>query len=156
MNIFFLDTDPEYCAKAHCDKHCVKQILETAQLLSSAHWMTGGAAPYRLTHKNHPCAVWTRKSLGNYRWLVDLGFELCNEYTYRYGKTHKTSEVLLELARKEPPLPEGEFTPPPQCMPSYCKNVDTVEAYREYYRREKAEIAKWQHSDMPTWFFCRC
>ena len=73
MNIFILDLDPQSCAEAHCDKHVVKMILETAQLLSSALWITGVEAPYRLTHKNHPCAIWTRESLDNYMWLCQLG-----------------------------------------------------------------------------------
>ena len=37
MNIFYLDTRPKEAAMMHCDKHCVKMILETAQLLSTAH-----------------------------------------------------------------------------------------------------------------------
>ena len=37
MNIFFLDKDPIIAAQYHCDKHCVKMILEYAQLLSTAH-----------------------------------------------------------------------------------------------------------------------
>ena len=37
MNIFYLDTRPKESAVMHCDKHCVKMILETAQLLCTAH-----------------------------------------------------------------------------------------------------------------------
>jgi hypothetical protein len=37
MNIFFLDFDTKKCAKYHCDKHVVKMILETAQLLCGVH-----------------------------------------------------------------------------------------------------------------------
>ena len=37
MNIFYLDSDPIICAKMHNDKHCVKMILESAQMLSTAH-----------------------------------------------------------------------------------------------------------------------
>ena len=35
MNIFFLHKDPSRAAKAQCDKHVVKMILETAQMLST-------------------------------------------------------------------------------------------------------------------------
>ena len=80
MNIFYLDEDVKKCAEYHCDKHCIKMILETAQLLCGVHWATGGDAPYRLSHKNHPCAIWARESYSNYVWLTDLGFALCNEY----------------------------------------------------------------------------
>jgi len=53
MNIFYLSRDPVLCAEMHCDKHVVKMILETAQLLSTAHHMLGSNAPYKVTHKNH-------------------------------------------------------------------------------------------------------
>ena len=36
MNIFFLDKDPKIAAQLQCDKHVVKMILETAQMLSTA------------------------------------------------------------------------------------------------------------------------
>lgn len=40
MNIFYLERDPKIAAEFHCDKHVVKMIVESAQMLSSAHWMT--------------------------------------------------------------------------------------------------------------------
>ena len=69
-------------------------ILESSQLLCGVHWLSGSEAPYKLSHRNHPCSIWTRKSLSNYLWLCELGLELCNEYTRRYGKTHKTKQIL--------------------------------------------------------------
>ena len=70
MNIFYLDRDPHEAARLQCDKHVVKMILETAQLLSTAHnELDGGQIAYKTTHKNHPSAVWARKSLDNYLWL---------------------------------------------------------------------------------------
>ena len=67
MNIFVLDDNIEHCATYHCDKHVVKMTLETAQLLCSP--FNQGDSPYRRTHYNHPCAIWTRESAGNYEWL---------------------------------------------------------------------------------------
>ena len=37
MNIFYLNKDPKIAAIEHNDKHCVKMILENAQMLSTAH-----------------------------------------------------------------------------------------------------------------------
>jgi hypothetical protein len=88
MNIFFLDEDPTLSAQYHVDKHVVKMILETAQLLCGVHHATSqitDQVPYKLSHKNHPCAIWARTSLSNYLYLCELGLELCKEYTYRYG-----------------------------------------------------------------------
>ena len=97
MNIFWLDWDLEKCAEYHCDKHCTKMIVEYAQLLCTAHHVLQddrSDIPYRLVHKNHPCAIWARESLSNYLVLCELGLELCKEYTHRYKKTHKSKQVL--------------------------------------------------------------
>ena len=59
MNIFVLDYNLEKCAQYHCDRHVVKMILESAQILSTALRMNGIVKGYRLTHINHPFTVWT-------------------------------------------------------------------------------------------------
>lgn len=63
MNIFVLDTDPATCASYHCDKHVVKMLIEYTQMLCTAINLAGGSAPYRTTHQNYPCSVWTRQSI---------------------------------------------------------------------------------------------
>jgi len=124
LNIFYLHNDPKICAEMHVDKHCVKMILETAQLLSTAHRVLDGIqvtglSPtgrkrtsyvipdigdkkdprqdilYSATHINHPSAVWCRQSIPNYKWLHNLLTELCFEYTYRYTKVHKCQQIGL-------------------------------------------------------------
>ena len=42
MNIFALSSDPFEAAQMLCDKHCIKMIVETAQLLSTAHRVLDG------------------------------------------------------------------------------------------------------------------
>ena len=79
MNIFFLNENIEKCAQQHVDRHVIKMRVELAQLASTAHWLSGGSAPYKPTHKNHPCAVWTRESLSNYNYANYT----CNRY-YRW------------------------------------------------------------------------
>ena len=39
MNIFVLDKDPKIAASMQCNKHVVKMILESGQMLCAAHWM---------------------------------------------------------------------------------------------------------------------
>jgi hypothetical protein len=143
MNIFYLHVLASKAAEYHCDKHVVKMILETAQLLYSAHWELAPTGipegAYRKTHVNHPCAIWVRESLSNYRWLADLGYWLCREYRYRYGdKTHKTEAHILWL-RANPPagLVDIGATPPRQAMPDEYKHPDPVVAYRIYYVENK-------------------
>jgi hypothetical protein len=152
MNIFVLDTDIEKCAKDHCDKHCVKMILESCQILCGVHWSTGGDAPYRLSHKNHPCSIWARTSYSNYVWLTDLGLELCKEYERRYGKIHKTKSVLEWCLTNKPNIPDLGLTPHAKAMPDEYKVDDVIESYRNYYRGAKKDFAKWKNREIPEWF----
>lgn len=152
MNIFYLDYDTTKCAKYHNDKHVVKMILETAQLLCGAHWATGSQAPYKLSHKNHPSAIWVRKDINNYNWLCSLGLKLCSEYHYRYGKTHKTESIIYWCVENLPNIPDNEFTPPPLAMPDEYKESSHVQSYRNYYMGEKKSFCNWKNREIPNWF----
>ena len=145
MNIFILDTSPILAAQYQCDKHVVKMILESAQIMST---IMGG--PYKPTHQNHPCVLWAKASEANYSWLAVHALALCAEYTHRYDKRHKCQDVIegLELPISWP----SKMTPFVQCMPEQYKQVNSVDAYRAYYRNEKAHIAVWSKRDQPAWW----
>lgn len=144
----------------HCDKHVIKMILETCQILCSS-WHSVDPEHkiykpcYKLTHKNHPCSVWARTSKANYEWLCALGLELCKEYTYRYGKTHKCEEYITTLSKNIPTLSDIGFTKPAQAMPEMYKDDDAVEAYRQYYFFEKEHMFSWKGKlrsrNPPSW-----
>lgn len=155
MNIFYLSHDPLEAAGFHCDKHVVKMILETAQLLSTAWHRSGQPLPtgrlYKPTHKNHPSAIWCRSSLATYTWTFRLGDALMAEYTSRYRKIHACDDVYETLSQP-PELPDTPFTPPPFCGPADLAGPCVVQAYRRYYQRDKARIARWAHSQPPDWF----
>ena len=148
MNIFVLDNDPFKAAEYQCDKHVVKMVLETAQLLCSAH----ETAPYKRTYYNHPCAIWTRSSLSNYMWLCEHGLGLAREYTFRYNKVHKSTEVIEWARLNMPNILNLGLLPFAQAMPDKYKHEDAVVAYRNYYIHEKARLATWKHSACPAWF----
>ena len=155
MNIFFLDNDIKKCAQYHCDKHVVKMILETAQLLCGVHHTTPQVTPeipYKLSHKNHPCAIWSRESLTNYLVLCELGLELCYEYTYRYGKRHKSQDVIEWCVINKPSIVDIGYTEPPKAMPDEYKVDSVVESYRNYYRGAKVSFAVWKNREKPFWF----
>ena len=165
MNIFYLSENVKECAEWHVDKHCVKMILEYAQMLSTAHRVLDGDAYadeknlYKLAHKNHPSTIWVRSSSLNYQYLFNLFCELCDEYTRRYEKIHMTdSKLRVALAMTPRALTEvrSEFTEPPQCMPEECKvSGDSIQAYHNYYREHKKSFAKWYKSKTkgPYWFY---
>lgn len=155
MNIFILDWDIRKCAQYHNDKHVVKMILESAQLLCGAHHVVGTKSeiPYKLSHKNHPCSIWVRNSLSNYLFLCELGLELCLEYTHRYGKRHKTQSVIEWCIENKPHIEDLGITEPPKAMPIEYKVDDVVQSYRNYYLGPKKSFSKWTDRPEPPWFF---
>jgi hypothetical protein len=154
MNIFYLDHDPVKAAEYHGDKHCIKMILESAQLLSTAHQVLDGPNPnlYKLTHKNHPSAIWARESKANYEWLYSLLEALINEYKFRYGKDHKTIEKLPYLNKPPKNIPDGPFTGPTPAMPEqYIVPGDSLTSYRQYYKGDKSHLFNWTNRNRPDW-----
>lgn len=159
MNIFVLSKNARKCARYHANKHVVKMILESAQLLCSAHIVLDnnivveGTELYKLTHKNHPCAIWVRSSNENYIWLYDLFYELCEEYKFRYGKIHmcftKFSDILVFVPKNIPIIPMTNFA---LAMPDECKEDDAIESYRNYYVTNKNHLCKWTKREIPDWY----
>ena len=152
MNIFAVDTDPKIAAQQLCDKHVVKMILESAQMLCSV--FPNGDAPYRRAFYNHPCTKWARESAENYEWLLDHAYAMCQEYTRRYGKVHKSLDAISWCGSNYHKLniPRKGLTKIPQAMPEQYKNSCGVTAYRSYYNGEKAYFAKWSKRETPSWF----
>lgn len=178
MNIFYLDRDPVLAAQMQCDQHVIKMILESAQLLCTAHRILDGTTAkaieifdtihsptqglYKIAHKNHPSAIWARDRQANYNWLFTHMKALMAEYTYRYDGKHHKSEFLLEYIESCPKalmtckLP---FTPPPQCgMSDEYKGDDTVLAFQQYYVFEKITMSagkgpQWGKTrEAPDWY----
>lgn len=176
MNIFYLEHDVKDCAKMHVDKHCVKMILEYAQLLSTAHRVIDGiktvgvsiktgrkqtryvlpdnreSSLYSATHVNHPSSIWTRHGSSNYAWLFKMFVTLMDEYTYRYGKVHATSRLTEHLSHPPKNIVEGSFTQPTPAMPAQYKVFgDSIKSYRNYYLGEKRRMFSWKHREVPAW-----
>ena len=175
MNIFALDGNPTVAAKYHVDKHVVKMVLEYCQLLSTAHRVIDGdmktelskngrkvkryylgderdSIVYLACHVNHPSGIWTRADKSHYIWLTKLLRATCKEYTYRYGKVHKSeSEGLVDWLCNN--IPEGIddhgiFRLPDPAMPDTSKvynggSIDVIQSYRNYYRQEKTRLLDW-------------
>tara|TARA_R110000824_G_scaffold280755_1_gene468937 strand:- start:1323 stop:1874 length:552 start_codon:yes stop_codon:yes gene_type:complete len=178
VNIFVLDESPQLAAQMMCDKHVVKMIVESAQMLSTAHRVLDGEQYTELSANNrrikrwksthnlmeevlykasfvgHPCTQWVMQNNKNYYWLVEHAYELCKEYTRRYGKVHK-SEYMITLIRFRKPInipTTNSITPFAQAMPEEYRNEDAVEAYRAYYLGEKTGFAKWKNAKTPVWY----
>ena len=177
MNIFYVDSNPEVAARNMVDRHVVKMILETAQLLSTAHrvidgeeyvgqsqsgrkakrWRLSGNADaimYAATHINHPSAVWVRENSANYVWLYDHLLALGREYTHRYGRTHLTIDKLKDILKDAPEnIPQSiVMTKMPSCMDKqYIVSLDPITNYRNYYNYGKTDLLRWSNRPPPQW-----
>lgn len=153
MNIFILDEDPILAAQYQCDKHVVKMILESTQIMCTVQSKYGITTKYKPTHANHPCTKWAGENKENYAWLWSHASALCEEYTLRYNKTHTCESLINEELSKFPPgIPDGKQTPFVQAMPDIYKNENAVVAYRNYYKGDKSRFAKWKLGNIPKWY----
>jgi hypothetical protein len=171
MNIFFLHLNQIKCARWHCDKHVVKMILETAQLLYTAHWYAAidkgqlpsfATAPLNnsqrmrgylpISNHKHPSALWARASIKHYRWLALFGLALCNEYRHRFNdKKHLCEAHLQWLYFNEPVLEDLGWKDPTQAMPDEYKSANSIVAYRKYYREAKKRLLTYTKRHAPHW-----
>jgi hypothetical protein len=131
MNIFALDKDPVVAAQMSCDKHIVKMILESAQMLCTAKRVLDGteymdktkngrnikrwrldnpneeATIYKAGWLGHPSTQWVMKSAYNYIWLYRHFKALNDEFMNRFPKNKKTgghkSFILLGDLLSVPP-----------------------------------------------------
>ena len=180
MNIFILDKDPVVAAQMLCDKHVPKMIVESGQMLSTAHRLLDGTPTkrrsksgktmqtyydfnderddlyYAAVHKYHPCTTWSLTSKANYVWHYDHFKAMSDEYTYRRNKVHKTWRDIGELLERLPQnIPDVGLTEFAQAMTHYPECMvegNAVQAYRNYYHVAKP-FAKWEWGrSMPDWW----
>ena len=143
MNIFYLHECPDKAARLQYNKHVVKMILESAQMLCTAHHCYGDKyqvenVPYKQAHLNHPSTVWTRRSKSTYMWLYNHMMALGDEYTKRYGKTHLSITKCKDFLAIPPRHIQGDdWCQPPQAMPDEYKDKCSIQAYWNYYIGEK-------------------
>ena len=179
MNIFVLNKDPVLAAQEQCDKHVVKMIVESAQMLSTAHRMLDGQVYrkpskscktmikyydhpelddvlYKAVHHHHPCTVWTMESVCNYIWHYKHFVALCDEYMYRYGKRHLTDTLLRSILMTPPVrIPRVERTQFKLAMGSNpeCRFECPVESYRAFYQTKQDRFSMtWTNRPVPSWF----
>lgn len=182
MNIFYLDKNPIKAAEMACDKHVCKMIIESAQMLSTAHRIIDGSEYYGKTangrkikrwlhpdndlelslylasHVKHPSTLWVMQSAYNYIWLYNHMMALNEQFKLRYQKpfdhmtVQKLGKILKEIPKNIPLNKIG--TEPPPAMPDECKVPgDSIASYRKYYIMKKREFATWKYpATMPDWY----
>lgn len=166
MNIFYLHRDPKQAAEVMINKHVVKMIVESAQLLSTAHRVLDGYEEihlsknnrrlkrwmhpdpvlnetlYKSSFMNHPSGIWVRAARANYQWLYDHFVALGQEYKKRYNKDHLTITKLSAILSNAPQnIPNAPFTEPTPAMPEqYQIPNNSLQSYTNYYLAEKLSL----------------
>tara|TARA_R110000772_G_scaffold148811_2_gene259388 strand:- start:7770 stop:8324 length:555 start_codon:yes stop_codon:yes gene_type:complete len=171
VNVFCLDKDPRKSAEMMCDKHVVKMILESCQILSAVLDVNYideyrgktdvkpsfqlGCPGYPPAHVKHPSTLWAIESKGNAKWLIKHLRALNMEYTKRYMKTHKLAgcTMIYEAQLQYLKFSKERKTKFTQAITNKkWHNKDSIEAYRTYYNMEKFIFAKWKLGNIPEWF----
>lgn len=156
MNLFILSLDHVMNAKYHVDKHVVKMPIEATQLICTAiRERCEIDYGYKSTYVNHPVTQWVGASFDNFLWTVDYATQLLREYQYRFGKVHKTSEVLSGIGEYWDQIADvlGGIgrTPHHLAVSPELKHLEPVLAYRAYYLKNKKRIFKWTKREVPSW-----
>ena len=180
MNLFALSPCPHQSARYMCDKHIGKMAVEGMQTLVSAMLISGApqdkmplkadGTRHRGGYRHHPLTRWAAESRSNFGWLFTHTQALCKEFELRFGKKHAVAKQTTHLLRsftwsdyipitgedKSPTMFERCFNQ------SQGENLDLVdtdlwpcdhEAYREFYRRDKQQFAKWEKGrESPSWW----
>lgn len=166
MNIFFLSLDPREAAQALIDSHVVKMTLESAQMLSTAireHYypdcdsrlshLCDFSRLYRSAYVNHPCNVWLRQYPENFAWLASHAMALADEFRYRYGRTHKSADVI----RVAQAFATGngwaaiDRSPAALAMPDIYKlPANRTLSYLRYYVAEKLTMTRVTYTRRPA------
>ena len=165
MNIFVLSRSPRQSAMYHGDKHVIKMILESCQMLYSAHWVLdspldkaplakNGQKGYKLAHKNHPCTKWVRASKGNYLWTASLAIALAEEYEFRWpGRVHSCREHAEWLKANIPRgLTGGQTVFAVAMDDEFRVEGRPIASYRKYYIQSKSAkgLAVYTRREIPS------
>lgn len=165
MNIFTTDKCPVKSAQALPDQLTNKMLLEAVQVLSTVHFsLDGKQVAYKPTHSRHPVMLWAASSKGNYRWLYEHYKALCNEYTFRTGKVHKSSDWLSVLTKAPAAISDAPLSEFVLCDPDEfrMKSLTCIHgAYKLYLkskwqswttRTDKRQMqVKWTNRNKPEW-----
>jgi hypothetical protein len=162
VNIFFLDDDPARAAEYSCDSHACKMVLESAQIMSTVHWIAdcstaealyGRCTVYAPTHPSHPSVRWAARSLSNWRWLREHCLALSAERLWRFPGYNHHNSTAVAYRMPEPAIADLGLTEFAVGFKSELEYPgDVVQAYRRYYALEKRHLASWTRRGAPAWW----
>jgi len=185
MNIFALSKNPAEAARQMIDKHVTKMPTETCQMLHTnilymqyvnefneeptlsdlkKYHKDIGSILMKPAMLNHPSTIWARQSIANFHWLYQHGKALCEEFEYRFDKSHGSYDRILEGMEIKYDIdyvfPTIGLTPVTIAMDNVYRIENTfddeweyvIQSYRHYYLEGKWRFASWKKDTRPDWF----
>ena len=153
MNIFYVHKDPKTSAQMLCDKHVVKMVTESAQILSNVippnklkdAPLSAKGNIRKYSYPKHPCCLWACESPLHAKYVIDHGLALAEEKLYRYpdNPRHFSEEFLKWVGDNYLTFDykHDSWNSPPQCMPDEYKADCAIHAYWNYYLGDKHRVA---------------
>jgi len=159
----------------HCDKHVVKMITESVQMLVTVlpQYFSSYAAlgleppckPLAAGHAKHPCVLWLQQDIIHFNYLAQLAYHLCLEKQARWplNADHEYQPFIAHLCQclyitdylsTHSRLPET-FATAVKSVSLRSTNrphIEAVTIYRDYYIRDKAAFATWRGVGKPDWW----
>jgi len=185
MNIFVLSRSMSPLvhhrnnAAYHCNKHVVKMINESTQMLVTVLVQHNFPAlsktlppalaqipcrPLGASMTKHPCTQWVFKDIKHFNYLCRLALALCAEHQHRYplSAEHEYLPWLQELAvflnlhgihsATELPTHFAVAVKSEILRSTSTPHQDAVDIYRQYYIDDKAAFAAWKNRTAPAWW----
>lgn len=165
MNVFVCDNHPGKAARALADRHVVKMVLESAQLLSTVAHLKGihFLGQYKATHSHHPCVVAMLENHDYLVWVAQHSVSLLLEYAIRFNKRHQSTTTItnaiiaLDLYVGDlTELNSEQLERFPKAVFDEFKLLPVTEAYRFHLKKKYLELwkpnqAKWTNRKKPEW-----
>lgn len=162
MQLFFVSLCPRQAAQDLSDVHVRKMPLETAQLLSTAYRVLKSLtklAIYKSYNPGNRLVKWLVSSSANFKWLLEHGIALCEEFKYRSNSEHASKVVITLIAANwdELDFPSDVFSLPPLVMDQFSNLIvkdDPIESNRNLLRIGKRVICHYilKPDRRPLWF----
>lgn len=163
MNIFAYHPDPNTSALWLDDVRKNKMILESCQLLSTTVAILCPSMSdkvYKISYRNHPCAIWVRQSHANFVWLLSYVQALHSQR----GRPHKSADLFpffnLFCDVSSGNFPQTNLTPFANCARNkelgvdFTHVADVHQAYRLYscerWRNDTIKLS-WRYGIEPDW-----
>lgn len=159
MSLHFLDHNARKLAEAHRTDDLKDAAQQAAQSLVNAavKYNRKERTPLQPNTKLPELSEWTAVSRSNWRHMLEIGFALLFEYSWRKGESIEDVKKVLSWARSTTPynMPELGLQRVPLIDANPYSNFakDPIEVWRmKYADADNVKPDDWGSRDVPEWY----